>query len=178
MPTENWIYFIKDAWEILFAHNWVSVIMQDKNLWASEMWNPWEEVTSKNKWKFYTFNNIPNVNWYHVPTADEWQLVLQMWMQANWLKKDEIDLTKKESLFTFEDRRQFQNDFRLPFAWWWKWTTYIIDDLDDHGRYRTATERNDDKWYALRLCGIYTLINDFYKDNLYSVRLFKDVIWK
>lgn len=153
----NWIN-VAENWDITLTYNWESITIQGEDLPGFYQFNQWE---------------IPE--WYHIPTKDEWNKLLQMRALSRGYKDDGINLDK---IFAIQDSAQteeFVKLFNLHFNWRWEWTVWIIDDWDKHWRYWTSTE-NPSLWnaYAFRLCGTYVFVNDFDKSHRYSIRCFKD----
>lgn len=59
--TIPWIYHNPSLWLISLSsdgENWIT--LADKNLWATEIWNEWDEFTVANTWNcFQIWNNYP-----------------------------------------------------------------------------------------------------------------------
>lgn len=164
----NWIH-IEDNWDITLSYEWDSVTIQNKNLWAKRVWNYWENISEENWGVYFRFGEADAVEWYHIPSKEEWEKLLYLRAMCNWFEYKE-PFAVQDSLMIM----QLMQEFHLPFAWWDDSSIWVIDDWDMHWRYWTSSSIDDDKAYAFRLCWTYAFVNDFSKQHWYSVRLFKD----
>lgn len=56
-PVTNGIYWSQSLWLISILYNWTTVTFADKNIWATTVWNDWDNTTSSNCWKFFQWGN-------------------------------------------------------------------------------------------------------------------------
>jgi len=153
----NWIN-VAENWDITLTYNWDSITIQGDDLPG-----------------FYQFGQWEAPEWYHIPSKDEWNKLLQMRALSNGYKDGEINLNEIFALEDSEQTDKFMTQFNLHFNWWGEETVWAIDDWDDHWRYWSSTEATyDGGAYAFRLCGTYAFVNDFNKSHRYSIRCFKD----
>ena len=50
----GWIFWSSSLWLISLSSNWTDwITMQDKNLWATQVWNSWDTLSQSNCWNYY-----------------------------------------------------------------------------------------------------------------------------
>lgn len=57
-PVWAWIYHAPSLWLISLSSNgndWITVA--DKNLWATQVWHPWDALSQNNCWNFFQWGN-------------------------------------------------------------------------------------------------------------------------
>ncbi len=54
----GWIFWSSTDWLISLSSNWTDwITMQDKNLWATTVWNSWDTLSESNCGKYYQWGN-------------------------------------------------------------------------------------------------------------------------
>ena len=148
------IDIIENQWnDTIVITDWVDTLtMMNKNIWATEVWTWEESYGSFYKWWNNTeFNSIdtwdsnefmkantgewkekeqgPCPAWYHIPTVNEWEWVVDLWKLKN-----------NVSYLSSWDVISLMDTFKLPYAWYRYWFKgiHISDDfswsIDDLGQ--------------------------------------------
>jgi hypothetical protein len=145
---------IENQWnDTIVITDWVDTLtIMNKNIWASEVWT-WEtSYGSYFKWWNNTaFNSLdtwdskefikagtwvwkekaqgPCPKWYHIPSTNEWNWLVNLWKLKNNI-----------SYFSSGDVKNFMDTFKLPYAWYRYWFTsstwfdllsWSIDDIKE-----------------------------------------------
>lgn len=49
----NGIFYDENNWDIYMFYNWSYIAIQDKNVWATAVYDYWDTVSASNAWKFF-----------------------------------------------------------------------------------------------------------------------------
>lgn len=126
-----WSYHNPELWLISISYDWVDwITMADKNLWATEVWNVWDDVTEENAWLYY---QRWNCYWFNQDltqyTKSRTRVNARNYWPWNYYSSDIIRV--------YNDYRDTSNNRNL---WWW-W-----EDWSANQRWRDATNYEDRQW--------------------------------
>lgn len=82
MDQVPWIYHNAWLWLISMSWDWNTwITIADKNLWATEYWTEWQtEVAGCNyMWCFYCKWDWTLDTWYHKPSKEEFEDIINLW---------------------------------------------------------------------------------------------------
>lgn len=72
ISIENWwIFWSSASWLISLSSDWQTrITIQDKNLWATTVWNSWDTLSEANCWKYYQrWNNYGFPRTWNITTS-------------------------------------------------------------------------------------------------------------
>ena len=147
-------------------HDWIWWWENDagwNNRWANQS-NPAER-----QW--------PCPEWWHVPSAWEWWLLVKYYAYASWYSSSIGWSQWLYYLSNNEAREWFMNYFKLPFAGYRSYSDASLSNQGSYGYYWSSSPYSADSYSAryLYLNSSYVLANYIYgRANGLSVRCFKD----
>ena len=105
-----WIYWHKDLWLITASSNgtaWVTIA--DKNLWATTVYNSWDELSEENCWGYYQWWNNYMFPWTWTVTTSSTQVDASSYWPGNWYNSSTF-ITAGVNRWDTTDNRNL---------WWW-----------------------------------------------------------
>ncbi len=167
----HWYY-----WNIFI--NWLA------NYWSWAMYYNWLRwwswnIASNGYWlSWITEDNIKNrqwpcPEWYHVPSAWEWGLLVKYWSD-----KFAPSLHVVSPSYSFVNdtySNKFQQDFNIPFAGWRLYNQSRVENQGITAQLRSSSPTNSIEYYNLSL-GTDSVVGNYYHSPGYglSVRCFYD----
>ena len=143
---------IENQWnDTIVITDWVDTLtIMNKNIWANEVWtwetsygsyfkwwnntafnslNTWDskEFIKAGTWVWEEKDQGPCPKWYHIPSTNEWNWLVNLWKLKNNI-----------SYFSSGDVKKYMDTFKLPYAWYRYWFTsntwfdllsWSIDDI-------------------------------------------------
>ncbi len=148
-----------------------------------------EDKTGNNRW-YDIENNVaynvvgrqwPCSDWYHVPSAGEWNAVLKYWAwNYTWAWNSlTLSINSTSQLGSFSNataRTQFQEDFKIPFAGNRYYNNAQVNDVGSYASLRSSSPivGNRNAHYFNLRPNVANANTEFTCTNAYSVRCFKD----
>lgn len=130
---DDWyIYHNPELWLISISFdkvNWITIA--DKNLWATEVWNKWDEVTQENNWFFYQrWNNY----WFPMDESQYTRRARRVSARNYW------PWNYYNSNWVLITTNYYWDSSANNNLWWW-W-----DDTLKNFMWRDATNFEDRQW--------------------------------
>lgn len=142
--VDKWyIYHNPKLWLISLSSNWfVWITITDKNLWATEIWNPWDELTQQNVWYFYQRWNCHPRPMQNTPAS----MVTQVKANAAWYwplkpRYNDIYIINSRNASNYRDS---SDNFNI-WWWWWDELEYMYDNWND----RKLRQFMCDDWFHI-----------------------------
>ena len=125
------LWLISVSWD---GQTWITI--QDKNLWATTVWNSWDTLSEANCWKYYQWGNNYWFAWTWTLTTSSTQVNSQNYWPWNYYSSSTF-------ITWSDDWSSVQNDD----LWWWEtWVQQKPVDLVK--RYYGWKMINDVQWPA------------------------------
>ena len=127
-----WVYHNEDLWLLSISYDWVDwITIADKNLWATEVWNKWDEITQENNWLFYQrWNNY----WFPMDESQYTRRTTRINARNYW------PWNYFNSNWVFYATHYYRDtSWNTNLRWWW-------NDTIDNFMWRDATNFEDRRW--------------------------------
>lgn len=113
IATWAWIFHNTTSWLISISSDWQSrITIQDKNLWASTVYNDWDTLSEANCWKYFQWWNNYGFAWTWSITTSSTKVDASNYWPWNYYSSSTFITTD------ITDWSSVQNDN----LWWWQYT--------------------------------------------------------
>lgn len=113
IATWAWIFHNTTAWLISISSDWQNrITIQDKNLWASTVYNDWDTLSEANCWKYFQWWNNYGFAWTWSVTTSSTKVDASNYWPWNYYSSSTFITTN------ITDWSSVQNDN----LWWWQYT--------------------------------------------------------
>ena len=182
-------YDASSYWPSKWYNSWIFIYKNNSSFydWSSKRngnlrW--WLSDTESNNWWYDLTKNVatnatnrqwPCPDWYHVPSAWEWNMLLSYFAQEKILKyniRSGLYYYNLAWLWT-----EFQEIFKIPFAGFRMWSTSKISSVGSYDDLRTSTpvSSSSTNSFAFQLNSSATNAhNNFYRTYGFSIRCFRN----
>ena len=146
----GWIikhWYDSNYWEILLhKSNWDELIIADRNIWANTYWT-WSEAY----WSYYTFWWWTAPTWYHIPTSNEINTLVNYYNSITWTATSSA-----------------RDYVLMPYAW------TSTSDHEYKWYYWSSTSASNGAYALVISSQFFIWDQKMWKTALFTVRPFKD----
>lgn len=126
-------------WTVAMNSDWQTPQVNDAWWWVNDTATSTATYTSLRQWPC-----PPN---YHVPSTEEWKILIKIWFAIKW-KSCDVSVGTYCSFWTWNAAfANFQSDLKIPLAGYRNWNSGTVVDYGTYGRYWSSSPNGTEAYH-------------------------------